>query len=225
MFVANLVFGVANAMAGVKTRDTAGALCGADPSSAAFKFAQQGLFFGAKYTMICYEIFIVAVSVRSLQTGSTSLPRAHEVVAHVVCATVGAGVFVGYTLPQIALAKRATAAYAAAYPSYPSYTFSAPDAARGSALERDISATDANYLRSWLVFFAMLLLLYAYQRKLLHRILHDWDDRLAAAEAEWDRELWDKENPHTQALRKSKRLLLDKQLEAYREVAKPLEPL
>ena len=76
----------------------------------------------------------------------------------------------------------------------------------------------------WLGAFGIVILLWIQQQLCLRRLMREWDQGLADAEQDWNRDLWNTGDQAAQDARDRKRLLLDKQKEAYLEVVQPLAP-
>ena len=147
-------------------------------------------------------MFIIALSTNVLLTGSNSIPLRHEMAAHGTCLVVAIIVFVMWGVRSTEILKRA-------YPvgEVPAY-----------------NELDAEYTDVWLGAFSIVILLWIRQQLCLRRLMREWDQGLADAEQDWNCDLWNTGNQAVQEARDRKRLLLDKQKEAYLEVVQPLAP-
>lgn len=197
MFALNIMFSVGNTipMNSFTTGDTP-TTCGHFASSPATVMVGLGLFFGAKYGMVLYELFIVSASLMSLRTGKTEMTRRTEITAHTVCVLVGLGLFVGWSVHWT--------------PRFP---------AELDAMNTAITAL----LRAWLFLLAAVVVLWGWSRLVLRQLELEWDEALVETTAQMDRDLWKTEDPHVNGQRIQKRRLLDLRREGYRDVAKPLE--
>ena len=82
----------------------------------------------------------------------------------------------------------------------------------------------STFTRIWVGLLGIMVALWFYQRFVLYRRLKlQWDADLDVAHAQWDRDLWKKDDPHTMNARGKKRLLLDLVTDGYDEIARPLE--
>jgi len=53
-------------------------------------------WFGGKYALVCFEVFILLASVRALKWGSRSIAWHVEIAMHTACALSGLAAFVGF---------------------------------------------------------------------------------------------------------------------------------
>ena len=148
------------------------------------------------------EIFIIALSTNVLLTGRDRIPLRHEMAAHGSCLVVAVIVFLTYGIRVTEILKS----------SYP-----VGESAANDDLESD-------YTDAWLVAFSTVILLWIQQQLCLRKLMREWNQGLAEAEQDWNRDLWNTSDQAVQEARDRKRLLLDKQKEAYLEVVQPLAP-
>ena len=203
----NAIYSLTNTIP-VGYESTAPESCG-NSLMASSEGAIRGMWFWGKYTMVPYELFIIAASIVTLKTGSINVPWKYERAAHAGCIATGLLVFIGFW---------ATAGqYNAEYLETSSYTVQQGLLAKYDTLVE-------TFVQVWLGLLGIMVAMWVYQRMFLFEGLKkQWDTGLTEAEEQWDRDLW-ADDEHTRFQRANKRRLLDVIEEGYLEIVKPLEP-
>ena len=177
MFAVNLVYSIGNVIPIALKHTSNDALCGTNVVAPTTTAAGLGVFFGGKYAMVMYELFIVGASLLSLKTGRTELPRRVEITAHATCVAVGVGMFVGWTAHWAPLLNE-----------------QASDGRRNTdyvAITRiwdDLDAASTTLLRVWVAILALAIGLWCWSRAVLRRLEREWDEALVDANQQWDRD-------------------------------------
>ena len=208
VFLGNALYSVAN-MIPVGLQKDGATSCG-DPVSPALVSAVRALWFMGKYTMVCYEIFIIFASVLALRTGSVNMGRAKERAAHAGCLMVGLVVF--------------TAFFAEGATLYETYTDTKGYKIQQQALTSYIALVET-FVQVWLALLLLMTVGWIYQRFVLFRRLKtEWDAGMTEAEMDWDRDLWKRGDAYVESERERRRRLLEVIEEGYNQIVKPLEP-
>ena len=188
MFVVNIMFSVGNVIPlNLYTTGNTPATCGRSVVSSTAGMVSLGLFFGGKYGMVLYELFIVSTSLMSLKTGRTETSRWVEMASHTLCVVVGLGLFLGWTIYWAPLSAKYWADEKATQTS-------ADGNAPGTMLQQATEINDALnrtvtvLLRAWLALLSVVIVLWGWSRVVLHQLELEWDEALVSTRAQMDRD-------------------------------------
>eukprot|EP00040_Diaphanoeca_grandis_P039982 m.260845 g.260845 ORF g.260845 m.260845 type:complete len:525 (+) comp40763_c0_seq1:322-1896(+) len=204
LFVANFLFSVANIVQPISTMHRAagsGSECWAEVYKLPSRTLNSSLSFwvGAKFAIVCYEIFLVGASLVALQSGSINIQKRWEVLSHMACFTVAIAVMVTIGVHNDVI-----------HANHPD------DYGRQS---RDMLSVVMVF---WTSLLAIVFVLWICQRVYLGTLMHTWKHSLKNARLQWDREFWNLD-AYNKAMRERRERLLEQQKESYIELTLPLQ--
>eukprot|EP00041_Stephanoeca_diplocostata_P021294 m.493054 g.493054 ORF g.493054 m.493054 type:complete len:426 (+) comp21791_c0_seq13:263-1540(+) len=159
----------------------------------------RGIWFGAKYTMVLYELLILAASYHVLRTGR-GIPWCYERIIHLMIAVCGMAVFISF----VAVTNRDSHNWL--------QITSDPD-------ERKYFDVEETYMRIWIAPFVLSLALWTALHISAHNIFKRFYAEMAEAREDWKAVYWsegDKGIVHV------KETLFDLQYKGYSEIVRPL---
>eukprot|EP00035_Acanthoeca_spectabilis_P014874 m.293067 g.293067 ORF g.293067 m.293067 type:complete len:429 (+) comp16239_c0_seq3:797-2083(+) len=232
MLLANAVYSLANAVP-QNLLHTDVVNCGSFQLSFDQLRFWRAVWFGGKYALVGFEIFIVGASIWALSTGVKSLPTRFENCLHSVCVVLGVSAFTafyvrckqlndkGYNEETSRQALLNTFSYLNANDDYDDYT-------PANTASHEYDSARAQYdllvqamLRAWLAFLGVAIALWLVLRWKFTRLLSEWQFTITDARAQWNRDLW---AAGDMGARQTKERVLMLLKEGYEEVARPLEP-
>jgi len=231
---ANAVYSSANAIP-LGRLGTGYSSCGAlEMSFETVRFG-RAWWFGGKYALVAFEIFILAVSIFALLQGESKVRGRYEIIMHVSCVIVGAAAFAGFYIRVCELNdsgyNRGLRHELQNGPNFNPSNLDDDVDEDDHVIERMINAFTASrqaydavvqqMLQVWDGILGIAIVMWGGLRIAHSTVLKTWRGAVATAQQNEDNDEW-------KLTRKSawlaKRRLLDAQCAAYREVARPLEP-
>ena len=233
IMISNMVYSIGGAIP-VALLQTDPKTCGQFALSFATIRFGRAWWFGGKYALIFFELFILGVSIWVIMRGVLHMisPR-REVLLHALCALAGSTAFVVFMVKSTEISANGYDAETQAEAQLDFYyriNFSddldddTPNfVARGrfQSARNDYDRLVQRMLVAWSCLLGLAIVLWVYLRWIFAGLTARWSVSLADAEKQWDRDLW---APSQQGIRQSKRRLLELIKEGYDELARPLEP-
>jgi len=232
LMIANMVYSGANVVQ--MDRISEGAIdCGKLYLPVSTVRIARSLWFFGKYSLGCFELVLLGVSISALRYGVQTLLWRHEVMLHALCVLCAAAAFTAFYIESgyIEAAGYNDASQDEAILATYNYLNADDDQDEtnpGLVAGARFAAAQARYdrllqtmLQAWLTILGLAIVLWAWMRVLFARIVAAWKRRLAENESQWDRDLW---HESQQQERQVKFRVLTASREAYDEVARPLEP-
>lgn len=223
IFLSNLLYSIANTAPNNLVGEEPGRRCGhwvIDQEVGEYKTtcALRGLWMWGKYSMVCFELLAVFVSVKGLRTGVTSLSGQQERIAHVACALTGLIAFAVYFGECKANNEFANLTLA------DDDDDSAAEVMDMQNYNRDQTVLYQRMMTAWFIPTGMCLCLWFYQLRLFRAFDKDWQASALETREQMDRDLWNTSDPYVRDHREKKETLLKLQRESYVEVVAFLEP-
>eukprot|EP00041_Stephanoeca_diplocostata_P012903 m.217753 g.217753 ORF g.217753 m.217753 type:complete len:477 (-) comp19137_c0_seq2:451-1881(-) len=195
----------------------------------------RGFWFFGKYSMVCYEILIMTISIRTLHTGVSSISWKKEVAGHVTCFAAGLIALLWWSIearsitkPQDSIAQNVRKYHTLLLKMNTSnevYTATCDSFEREQGGLIHILAQWATLLqvliRVWLAPLILSLGLWIVSRFQYQRLVKEWTKEYNTAEGVWARELW--ATSDATELQRQQRLFYLRR-DGYHEIVKPLEP-
>lgn len=209
IFVSNLMFSISNSC-GLNLIESG---CSVTPKNSGTTLTVGwAIFMGSKYTIVAYEIFILAASISALQTGIVNWKPWPERIAHILCVVFGLLTFFTYAIL-----------------TYDNFgTIADTPTSINLFLEHESAAdiiinVSMTYWRTWLAPLGVVVVLWLYFRFMLYRMMNNWKFVAAKELQVLENEFPDDGCKFNDIVRDRKIKLLVLQRDAYLEIAKPLE--
>lgn len=229
VLAANAVYSSANAVP-VNRLKYGAVVCGQFEMSLFAIRIVRAWWFGGKYALVCFEIFVVLASTWALLHAANSLPRRIEAFAHAACALCGVVAFVGFYVkcaeinsaaPSESGLERDTHTYLSVTDDRDDDNPGEPSANRFDDQWAQYNQLEQIMLQVWLGVLGIAIVLWLYLRYVYHGFITLWSRAVDATNAAEAEDVW---AATRRGQWQANRELLLLRKDACAEIFLPLEP-